>query len=339
MTGPARASPGARPRGDIDHEGGFTTTHWAMERMASPDRDPFSNTADPASYVPRTATEAVLVQLEMALRDGAPVVSLGGPDGAGKTLLLRVLVERLAGDFQPVLVPYPKLPPEEFCQWGLLALNEPSSADPERALSARIARGAASAGLSLLWLVDDAACLPIDTLRCLLRLQANAGDALRLLFVRPEGAAFDDELARAGLPRVDVQLEGEMHPAEMAMYVKERLDRAGADSEQRARLEGSLERLYALSGGNPGRLHAAASALLCFDSPEIALDAIAGESASSGVEESEPSAAPDTELSQAAEPAAESAAAHSAEPTPAAETAAVPDRSPKRRRLRRLGRR
>src|SRR5262245_17703395 len=109
-----------------------------MERIATPGRDPFTNTADAGAYVPRTATESALVHLEMALNDGARVVCLQGPTGSGKTLLLRVLEERLEGEFASLRVPYSKLEPDEFCRWALDALGEESVGDPARALAARI---------------------------------------------------------------------------------------------------------------------------------------------------------------------------------------------------------
>ena len=232
-----------------------------MERMATTERDPFANTADADAYVPRTATESVLVNLELALRDGARAVCLGGPPGSGKTLLLRVLEERLAGDFASVRVPYPKLDPDEFCRWGLDALGEAAAEDPERALAARIAHGVAAGGPPLVWVIDDADLLPIPTLQMLLRLQRSAGGALRLLLAR-SGALPADEFASAGVMPVNVELEGEMDSAEVAHYVRARLDRAGADP--RAQIEAALDRLYARSRGNPGQLHAAAAALLCF---------------------------------------------------------------------------
>jgi type II secretory pathway predicted ATPase ExeA len=224
--------------------------------------DPFGNTADPEAYVPRTATEAVLVQLEMALRDGATVVSMNGATGAGKTLLLHVLAQRLDGDFHPIHVPYPNLSPDEFCHWGLAALNEPLADNPHAALASRIARDAAAGFPPLLLMVDDVGNLPLDTLRCLIRLQANAAGALRLVLVRHDDFPFN-ELASANLPVVDAKLEGQMCAAETADYVRERLAHSAVDSERRARLEGALEQLYALSGGNPGQLHAAAARLLC----------------------------------------------------------------------------
>jgi type II secretory pathway predicted ATPase ExeA len=293
----------------------------AVNPMARADRDPFSSTADPAAYIPRTATEAVLVRLEMELRDGALVVCLSGPAGSGKTLLLRVLEERLLGDFQPLHVPYPKLDPDEFCQWGLAALGEPRAEDPELALAARIARDAEAKYPPLVWMVDDADSLPIATLRCLRRLQANEADALRIVLARSREFPLH-ELSRGGLPIAEVELEGEMGTAEMAHYVRARLDRFGTDPEVRAQLETALDQLYESSGGNPGRLHAAAAALLCFGPEEIRSVIVEERSAQPSRVEIEEMLEPEPVVEPEPDP-----------PEP------VPAPARKRHRLRRLGRR
>jgi type II secretory pathway predicted ATPase ExeA len=237
--------------------------------MATIQRDPFANTADAGSYVPRIGTESALVNLEMALRDGARAVRFDGPPGSGKTLLLRVLEERLAGDFPTLRVPYAKLDSEEFCRWALDALSEAPAPDPERALAARIARGAAMGDPPLVWVIDDADLLPIPTLHTLLQLQRNTGEALRLLFAC-SGELPADEFEGAGVKPVPVELEGEMDRSETAHYVHARLVHAGADPRTRAEIESSLEELYTRSRGNPGRLHAAAAALMCFGPDRLA---------------------------------------------------------------------
>ena len=234
-----------------------------MKRMMTVEPDPFSDTTSPTAYVPRIATESALVQMEMALRDGARVVCLEGPPGCGKSILVNVLEERFSGDFRALRVPYPKLDPDEFCHWGLAALSGSPVDDPERALAERIATGAASGDPPLVWIVDDADCLPVPTLHSLLWVQRNTGDALRLLLAH-SGALPEEELSHAGVRPVNVHLDGEMEREEMAQYVRARLDGAGADSATRMRIETALDELYARSRGNPRRLHAAASVLLCF---------------------------------------------------------------------------
>ena len=340
--------------------------------------DPFSDTTDPAAYVPRIATESALVEMEMALRDGARVICLEGPPGSGKSILLNVLEERFTGDFRALRVPYPKLEPDEFCHWALAALRGTPVDDPERALAERIARGAEAGDPPLVWIVDDADCLPAPTLHSLLSVQRSTGDSLRLLLAR-SGELPAEEFERVGVRPVTVPLDGEMESAEMAQYVRARLDRSGADPATRAQIEGALEQLYARSRGNPRRLHAAASVLLCFGRER--LDALSQEQrvaatspASAPLVEdpdvsAEVPASPDpdservsieslvAEAVAAEQPIEELAAAESVpveaapESEPAEPAAAAPDAEPdplppsgsepprKRHRLRRFGRR
>ena len=231
--------------------------------MAHVESDPFSDTTDPSAYVPRIGTEAALVEMEMALREGARLVCLEAPPGAGKSILLNVLEERFTGDFRALRVPYPKLDPDEFCHWGLATLGGAPVDDPERALARHIATGAAAGDPPLVWIIDDADCLPVPTLRSLLSVQRSTGAALRLLLAR-SGELPAEALDPVGVRPVSVALEGEMGCEEMAQYVGARLDRADADLVTREVIEAALDELYARSRGNSRRLHAAASVLLCF---------------------------------------------------------------------------
>jgi type II secretory pathway predicted ATPase ExeA len=322
-----------------------------MERMVNLAPDPFANTADADAYVPRTGTELVLVELETALRDGAPVVWLSGPAGSGKTMLLRVLEGRLAGDFASLRVPYSKLDPDEFCRWALEALREEPLADSEYALAARITRGAAMGDPPLVWMIDEADVLPIATLETLLRLQRNTGNSLHLLLAS-SGELPAGVFARDSVTPVKVELEGEMDSSEMAQYVRARLEHAGADARQRAEIEAALDRLYARSRGNPGRLHALASTVLCFGSdrlrtlvepePEVAervsIESLVAEAVASEPPEEiavpAPSAIPTTAL---VAPATSAPATDSSADTSRDDPKRAPAR--KRVRLRRLGRR
>lgn len=320
-----------------------------MDRVPPVERDPFSDTSDPAAYVPRIATEAVLVELEMALRDGVRVLCLEGPPGSGKSILLNVLGERFTGEFRALRIPYPKLEPDEFCHWGLAALDAAPAEDPERALAERIANGAAAGDPPLVWIIDDADCLPVPTLRSLFTVQRTTGAALRLLFAR-SGELPAEELDSLGVRPVTVALEGEMGREEMAHYVRARLDRVDADAATRASIEAAQDELFARSRGNPRRLHAAASVLLCFGRERLAAlpgEPLAAPAPSELVAPTEIPAVPDpdperisieslvAEAVAAEQPIEELAAA---EPTPREPEphAAAPR---KRHRLRRLGRR
>lgn len=227
--------------------------------------DPFPPTADPAAYVPRTATESVLVQLEMAVDDGARVMLLEGAPGSGRTLLLHVLAGRLDGRLMPLHVPYAKFTPRELCQWLLAALGEPCPEHPELALRARISRDACDGFPPKLLMFDDAGWMPPATLERVLELQADYPDALRTLLVVPEGYGAA-AIEKAGLACERVALEGGMDPGETQRYLRARLEHSVADPDHRERIEQALDQLYRQSDGNPGRLHAAVSLLLLRDS-------------------------------------------------------------------------
>ena len=224
-------------------------------------RDPFPPTADPTQYVPRTATEAVLLQLEMALEDGSSVALLEGEPGSGRTLLLRVLVSRLTGRLVSFYLPYPKLAPGDLWQWVAAAWGERYSEQPELAVRARISREACEGLPPRLFLIDDAGWLPPESLEQLLELQSDYPDGMRTLLVVPEGFG-EEPIAAAGLRPERVTLAGEMDAGETDRYLRSRLSTSAAGPVCRERIEKSLQQLYRQSRGNPGRLHVVASRLL-----------------------------------------------------------------------------
>jgi len=224
--------------------------------------DPFAPTANPLAYVPRAATEAALEKLEALIRANTEAVTFSGPCGAGKTLLLHVLARRLHGDFDCVYVPYPKLAPQELCAWLLDALGAPPSPDAESALHERMARDISIGFPPLVFMIDEAALLPADTLSCLYGLLEDSVGFLRILFVRSE-ADRHDAFAREGAIPPEVALEGAMDSSDTARYVRAHLERSPVEASAQARLEASIYGLHALTQGNPARIHAVATRILC----------------------------------------------------------------------------
>lgn len=218
--------------------------------------DPFALTSDPAAYVARPACEEALAELEDRVRSG-PIVALSGPPGIGKTLLLRVLAQRLAGSLRCVYIPYGALEFRELCALvlGLQGLAHAGGADPEAELAAE-ARRSAARGVPLLLLLDDANAIPLATLRALVDFSRALGGALRLLAVPVDDERAARVLAALGAGASHVRLAQPMSGDETAHYVATRLALSGADDPALAALTAArVGWLHRESAGNPRRLH------------------------------------------------------------------------------------
>ncbi|MBW2399119.1 MAG: AAA family ATPase, partial [Deltaproteobacteria bacterium] len=140
------------------------------------DAEPFEQTTRPAAYVPRPETEQLLDHLQTwALSGSTASIRLTGAAGMGKSLLLRVLAMRTAGQPTAVHVPYPNLMPDDLATWVIEAIGEQRGRDSQAQLVAAAKQRATSGGLLLL--IDDAERLPTQT-----------RDALDLWFQRSEGS-------------------------------------------------------------------------------------------------------------------------------------------------------
>ena len=230
--------------------------------------DPFALTCDALRYVPRPASEAALAGLEAALASGRSC-ALSGPPGIGKTELLRVLEARLAERVRSVWVPYGALEPADFLRLvlGLMGCSTGAEEDPALAL-AELAQRQAANGRPLLLLLDDAHVIPLATVRRLVALAAERGDALRLAAAVADDARAARVLAALGRGVAHVRFASAMSEAETERYVAARLAHAGAPPEAVAKLGPDTVRwLHRESAGIPRRVHQLAGWLLHRDDP------------------------------------------------------------------------
>lgn len=229
----------------------------SVARKIAP-RDPFPMTADPDAYLGRAASERALAALERAVLEGAGLAAVTGPPGLGKTLLLRVLAQRLAGQARCAYLPYSALPPEGLCAWALVELGVAPGSNPEAELLAQ-----AATEPPLVLLLDDISTLPLSTGRGLADLCAESRGAMRLVAAATDGVGTGAALATLGPGVVEVRLSLPMNPSETSSYVRHRLTRAHAPAGTCARFgDDQIAELHLASGGVPRSVHRLATALL-----------------------------------------------------------------------------
>jgi type II secretory pathway predicted ATPase ExeA len=211
-----------------------------------------SETADPKAYVPREGTEHALRELERCVTQSGRAAGLHAAPGMGKTMLLRVLAQRLtAGRHQCVFLPYGALELPDLCAWVLGILGRPKPIRPADAMLAH-AHKLNAEGSPLVLLVDDANGLSAEVVGELCALQAGSSGALQLVL------ALHDTLADEGLLEVldslldTVSLEHPMTLAETSELLRTRLDRAGVPKVTQNRLDRvTMETLHPQSRGVP----------------------------------------------------------------------------------------
>jgi type II secretory pathway predicted ATPase ExeA len=256
-----------------------------MTSIRQPIQNAFSETSDPAAYVPRAATESVLEEIVNWSKSsdvGSSVAALISPPGFGKTLLLRVFEMRLAaeraagrGPPRSLYLPYAGLSATDLCLWvhGLLGIAPDAAvADgaPEAALAALMAL-APGRGDPFFLLIDDADSMPPPTVRLLIQSLPREGSPLRIVMAIGDDARASRLLAALdSLAPAEVRLRKAMSQDETESYLRARMKRAGILDSEIARIDASaVARMFTLSGGVPRRLHRVVESIFDSDSNRL----------------------------------------------------------------------
>ncbi len=155
---------------------------------------PFGLTPDLGFTWAAPSHQVALSTLLVALRNGEGFVKITGEVGAGKTLLCRTLLERLAGEAATAYLPNPQLTPREALRslardLGLRCDRRLQIHDQHAVLEAGLLK-LAEAHKRVVLCIDEAQALPLDTLETL-RLLSNLESGKRkliqiVLFGQPE---------------------------------------------------------------------------------------------------------------------------------------------------------
>ena len=211
--------------------------------------EPFLDVPDPDRYVPRESSDRALAQLVACVRSPGRPCAVVAPAGLGKTLALHTL-PRLVPELVPAYVPNPVLAPEDLCAWTLGRLGLPAWRGACGVLEAYLEH-LAQLERALLWLVDDAHLLPVETARWLRR-QHESRPSLRLVVggLDPLSPELGD------LVRVDA-LGRPMTVDETRRYLEQRL-RLG-EAEGTAPDDDAVSAIHRAAGGIPREVSARAA--------------------------------------------------------------------------------
>jgi AAA domain-containing protein len=177
--------------------------------------NPFRDCADPGNAIPSAACDRALLALEQAIVALRNPIVLLGPVGAGKTLLLRRIVERPPPSIRTVFLPWLNVPAEDVAPWiRAFAGSEGAQDDFVAAARAFQARG-----LRTLLLVDEAQSMPRDSAERLAELVSGARPAVQVLLAGMDGRSLRAAVAAFPGAAEYVELASEVTPHEVATWV------------------------------------------------------------------------------------------------------------------------
>ena len=164
---------------------------------------PFRITPDTDFFFQGANRGATLEALLYAITHDEGIVKVSGEVGSGKTMLCRVLMERLPATVETIYLANPSLSRDEI----LLAIGDELKLELEKGQTTRILRALQEhlirlfgEGRRVVVLIDEAHAMPDETLeeiRLLSNLESNRHKLLQIvLFGQPE---FDEHLDAAGM--------------------------------------------------------------------------------------------------------------------------------------------
>lgn len=197
---------------------------------------PFSLTPDTRFFCALTPHVQALNVLMVALSQHEGFIKITGEVGSGKTLLCRMLLNRLHGHQPYAYIANPALSPTAFKMQLANELGLKLERDSEAQLNGKIERQLLALnqhGHPVVLVIDEAQALPLETLetlRLFSNLETETGKLLHIvLFGQPElDAKLQQPSVRQLLQRIAFSYQLKcLHRQEVQFYLQHRLQTAG----------------------------------------------------------------------------------------------------------------
>lgn len=220
---------------------------------------PFTTVPDPQFLYWSEAHQLAFAILHYGVMTRAPITVVTGDIGAGKTTLIRRLLDEIPEELTVGLVSNMKEGRGELLHWVMMALGQDFQADePYVALFKRFQDfliEAYARGRRVVLIVDEAQNLgaaALEELRMFTNINADKDELLQLILVgQPQLRAL---LQQPELVQFTQRISADFHlepltPSETVSYIRRRLEVAGAEHEIFS--EELCERICAATGGVP----------------------------------------------------------------------------------------
>ncbi|MDD3815013.1 MAG: AAA family ATPase [Desulfocapsaceae bacterium] len=200
-------------------------------------RHPFRITPDPSLFCPGGGRGEILEALSYAITTGEGIVKVVGEVGSGKTMLCRILEERLPKSVEIVYLANPKLSPHDILYAIAFELKLPVKSETERLVVMQQLQlyllGQHAANRSVVVFIEEAQGMALDTLeeiRLLSNLETHRHKLLQIvLFGQPE---LEKNLRKRDIRQLKERVTHSFHlgpltTAETSEYIRFRLQAAG----------------------------------------------------------------------------------------------------------------
>ena len=222
---------------------------------------PFREEPDPDVFFPGARREEVCQSLILDILAGRPLVKLIGREGSGKTLVCRVIIDRLPAEYKVIYIDNPAGSFDDLLRIACFDLGMNPSIKHESTnflhelrdlLEKRRAQK-----LKTVLIIDEAEKLFLATLERLVRHISEQSDTLGLTFIlagRP-GLEANLEQLSAFCSNVDIQAGYFLEPlteSETRQYLRYRLHAAGVSHDQHDDIftEGAVNKIFSSAQGN-----------------------------------------------------------------------------------------
>lgn len=200
-------------------------------------RHPFRITPDPSLFCPGGGRGEILEALVYAITSGEGIVKVVGEVGSGKTMLCRILEERLPRSVEIVYLANPRLTPHDIPYAIAFELRLPVDQETQRLLVMQHLQNylldQCAAGRRVVVFVEEAQGMALETLeeiRLLSNLETHRHKLLQIvLFGQPE---LEKNLRHSGIRQLRERITHGFHltpltRAETSEYLRFRLQAAG----------------------------------------------------------------------------------------------------------------